>query len=85
MKRLWNAINETKISKATKNKLYLGVLIAINVLIGGGAWLLLGRLVLPGIDWLLCLWGIRQFLLDSLVGYFIYTIMSLHNFYRSFT
>ena len=49
MKRLWNAINETKISKATKNKLYLGVLIAINVLIGGGAWLLLGRLVLPGI------------------------------------
>ncbi len=57
MKRLWNAINETKISKATKNKLYLGVLIAINVLIGGGAWLLLGRLVLPGIDWLLCFMG----------------------------
>lgn len=57
MKRLWNAINETKISKATKNKLYLGVLIAINVLIGGGAWLLLGRLILPGIDWLLCFMG----------------------------
>ena len=57
MKRIWNAINETKISKATKNKLYLGVLIAINVLIGGGAWLLLGRLVLPGIDWLLCFMG----------------------------
>lgn len=57
MKRLWNAINETKRSKATKNKLYLGVLIAINVLIGGGAWLLLGRLILPGIDWLLCFMG----------------------------
>ena len=57
MERLWNAINETKISKATKNKLYLGVLIAINVLIGGGAWLLLGRLILPGIDWLLCFMG----------------------------
>ncbi len=57
MKRLWNAINETKISKATKNKLYLGVLIAINVLIGGGAWLMLGRLILPGIDWLLCFMG----------------------------
>ena len=57
MKRLWNAIKETKISKATKNKLYLGVLIAINVLIGGGAWLLLGRLILPGIDWLLCFMG----------------------------
>lgn len=57
MKRLWYAINETKISKATKNKLYLGVLIAINVLIGGGAWLLLGRLILPEIDWLLCFMG----------------------------
>lgn len=57
MKRLWNAINETKIRKATKNKFYLGVLITINVLIGGGAWLLLGRLVLPGIDWLLCFMG----------------------------
>ena len=36
------------------DKLYLGVLIAINIVMGGVAWLLFGRLVLPGTDWLLC-------------------------------
>ena len=51
MKRLWNVINEMKIKKEIKNKLYLGVLIAINIVMGGVAWLLFGRLVLPGTDW----------------------------------
>ena len=57
MKRLWNVINEMKIKKEIKNKLYLGVLIAINIVMGGVAWLWFGRLVLPGIDWLLCFMG----------------------------
>ena len=57
MKRLWNVINEMKIKKEIKNKLYLGVLIAINIVMGGVAWALFGRLVLPGIDWLLCFMG----------------------------
>ncbi len=52
MKRLWNVINEMKIKKEVKIKLYLGVLIAINIVMGGVAWLLFGRLVLPGTDWL---------------------------------
>jgi hypothetical protein len=46
-----------KIKKEIKNKLYLGVLIAINIVMGGVAWLLFGRLVLPGTDWLLCFMG----------------------------
>lgn len=57
MKRLWNVINEMKIKKEIKIKLYLGVLIAINIVMGGVAWLLFGRLVLPGIAWLLCFMG----------------------------
>lgn len=57
MKRLWNVINEMKNKKEIKNKLYLGVLIAINIVMGGVAWLLFGRLVLPGTDWLLCFMG----------------------------
>ena len=57
MKRLWNVINEMKIKKEIKNKLYLGVLIAINIVMGGVASLLFGRLVLPGTDWLLCFMG----------------------------
>ena len=54
---IWNVINEMKIKKEIKNKLYLGVLIAINIVMGGVAWLWFGRLVLPGIDWLLCFMG----------------------------
>lgn len=57
MKRLWNVINEMKIKKEIKNKLYLGVLIAINIVMGGVVWLLFGRLVLPGTVWLLCFMG----------------------------
>ena len=57
MKRLWNVINEMKIKKEIKIKLYLGVLIAINIVMGGVAWLLFGRLVLSGTDWLLCFMG----------------------------
>ncbi len=57
MKRLWNVINEMKIKKEIKNKLYLGVSIAISIVMGGVAWVLFGRLVLPGIDWLLCFMG----------------------------
>jgi hypothetical protein len=37
MKRLWNVINEMKIKKEIKIKLYLGVLIAINIVMGGVA------------------------------------------------
>ena len=57
MKRLWNVINKMKIKKEIKNKLCLGVLIVINIVMGGVAWLLFGRLVLPGTDWLLCFMG----------------------------
>ena len=57
MKRLWNVINEMKIKKEIKIKLYLGVLIAINIVMGGVAWLLFGRLVLPRIEWLICFMG----------------------------
>ncbi len=57
MKRLWNVINEMNIKKKIKNKLYIGVLIAINIVMGGVAWLLFGRLVLPEIEWLFCFMG----------------------------
>ena len=70
MKRLWNVINEMKIKKEIKNKLYLGVLIAINIVkimlfdytafgtfLGAGLWLLIGRIFLPGTEWLICFMG----------------------------
>ena len=57
MKRLWNVINEMKMKKVAKIKLYLGALILINIVIGGAIWLTIGRIILPGIDWLLCFMG----------------------------
>lgn len=57
MKRLWNVINKMQVRKVVKNKLYLVTLIFLNIVIGGAIWLLLGRMLLPGIDWLLCFMG----------------------------
>lgn len=57
MKKLWTMINELKIKKRMKNKLYLVLMILLNVSIGGLIWLAFGRLILPGIDCLLCFMG----------------------------
>lgn len=57
MKKLWNMVNNLKTGKMIKNKIYLALLVFVNIIIGGLLWLLLGRLVLPGIDWLLCFMG----------------------------
>jgi len=57
MRKLWTIINELKIKKMMKNKLYMGLMILINIIIGGLIWLVLGRHILPGVDWLLCFMG----------------------------
>lgn len=57
MKRLWSAINNMKIKRGAKNKLYVGALILINIVIGGVIWLTFGRIIMPGKDWLLCFMG----------------------------
>lgn len=57
MKKLWNAINELRVKKTTKSKLYLSLLILINIVVGGALWLLIGRFLLPGVGWLLCFMG----------------------------
>ena len=68
MKRLWNVINEMKMKKVAKIKLYLGALILINIVIGGAIWLILGRFILPGIDWLICFMGYPAVFIGLLGG-----------------
>lgn len=73
MKKLWTVINEMKISKQTKNKLFLGLLILINMALGGVIWLLVGRLLLPGIEWLWCFMGYPAIFIGFFGGiYFLY-------------
>lgn len=57
MRKLWNVIDEMKVKNVLKNELFLGALIFINIVIGGAIWLILGRMILPGIDWFLCFMG----------------------------
>ena len=57
MKTLWNMVNQIHIKNTWKNNLFLVLFILINMVMGACAWLLLGRLILPGTDWLLCFMG----------------------------
>lgn len=57
MKRTWKLIDSFKVKKETKNKMFIWSQVMLYVLIGAVVWGLLGRLVLPGIDWLLCFSG----------------------------
>ncbi len=57
MKTLWNMVNQIHIKNTWKYNLFLLLFIFINLVLGACAWLLLGRLILPGTDWLLCFMG----------------------------
>ena len=57
MKTLWNMVNQIDVKNTWKNNLFLVLFILINMVLGVCAWLLLGRLILPGTDWLLCFMG----------------------------
>ena len=57
MKTLWNIVNQIDVKNTWKNNLFLVLFILINMVLGACAWLLLGRLILPGTDWLLCFMG----------------------------
>lgn len=57
MKTLWNMVNQIHIKNTWKYNLFLLLFIFINLVLGACVWLLLGRLILPGTDWLLCFMG----------------------------
>ena len=57
MKQLWNVINGLEARKDVKAKVFLWLLAVANILIGAGLWLLIGRIFLPGIEWLICFMG----------------------------
>ena len=57
MKTLWNMVNQIDVKNTWKNNLFLVLFILINMVMGACVWLLLGRLILPGTDWLLCFMG----------------------------
>ena len=57
MKQLWNVVNGLDVRKDSKARVFLWLLAVANILIGAGLWLLIGRIFLPGIEWLICFMG----------------------------
>lgn len=57
MKKLWKMVNESSMKRKVKNSIYVTILMLLNALAGAVLWLLVGRLILPGIDWLICFVG----------------------------
>lgn len=57
MKQLWNVINGLEARKDVKAKVFLWLLAVANILIGAGLWLLIGRIFLPGTEWLMFIKG----------------------------
>jgi hypothetical protein len=66
MKKLWNVVNGLDVKRDVKAGLFLWILIIGNIGIGGGLWFLFGRILFPGIEWLLCFIGYPAIL----VGFF---------------
>ena len=54
MRKLWSFVERLNLKSEAKTNLYVGLLIFINIVLGGAAWMLFGRLLLPGMDWLFC-------------------------------
>ena len=57
MKQLWNVANGLDVRKDAKARVFLWLLAVANILIGAGLWLLIGRIFLPGTEWLICFMG----------------------------
>lgn len=57
MKKVWNFIDELKVTRDAKNRLYIWSQIFLYAVIGAALWGIFGRIILSGVDWLLCFIG----------------------------
>lgn len=57
MKTVWNMVYRFDIKKSSKNTLFIGILILMNIMIGSLVWYTTGRILFSGISWLLCFAG----------------------------
>lgn len=57
MKKLWEMVNRLNVKEGTKNSLFLSALVGLACLAGCLVWVLLGRLMVPGAEGLVCFAG----------------------------
>jgi len=68
MKLLWNKIDQLNIKSDQKYKRFICSLTVINGVFGAIAWILIGRLFLPKLEWLLCFIGYPAIFIGLLGG-----------------
>ena len=57
MSKIWSFVNDLKIKKNHKIKIFIWLTTMLYGLTGGLIWGLIGRLILPEITWLFCFIG----------------------------
>lgn len=57
MRKIWKYLQQSDLRKGTKNRVFIAFVTMSMSMIGAAAWLLIGRLFLPQMEWLLCFIG----------------------------
>ena len=70
MRKIWSTVNNMKIGSSNKIRLFLFILAAICGVCGFLIWVTIGRLLLPGIVWLICFAGYPAVFIGIIGGAF---------------
>ena len=71
MKKLWLFLEESALEEKNKNTVFIVISVTMANLLGAALWLLIGRLLLPGTEWLLCFMGYSG-VFAGLIGSILY-------------
>lgn len=68
MKIVWDLVNGLKIRCVYKTRIFISLLVLINMACGGLLWVIVGRLFLPGPEWLFCFMSYSAIFLGYFCG-----------------
>ncbi|MCR5747622.1 MAG: hypothetical protein K6G03_07925 [Lachnospiraceae bacterium] len=68
MYAIWNIVGSLRLKNAVKKKLFVLIMVFINILAGALVWYLAGRIFLPQTEWLLCFMGYPAFFIGFFGG-----------------
>ena len=68
MKASWEIVNRIQCGRDAKNAMFLCLRILFYAVIGALTWFVIGRRVLPGVDWLICFIGYPALLAGFVAG-----------------
>lgn len=57
MHKIWNRVNNMKLSSYDKSRFFVFIITALSCFCGALIWVTVGRLILPEMRWLFCFAG----------------------------